>query len=238
MEIKDAQPNYELIWIREFARHTQTEAAQILKVNRVSYTRWENGSRPTPEKAVPFYAAAIGLPLTEIPADPKAAVELDRLNKKIDEEADLFAEEVRRVMGTPSQYKAEQVIAERGLDGVVALPSITANLLPHQFRPSYMKKFNVPEERWVEFVVELPGESVEDLKLGGYSWDQAVTWKDDEAKAKAFALLKVWEEARDTHFAERYNRARAEKIAMPPMVYVRIVQLFDALLDAQGWGLV
>lgn len=237
MSTKPDTTDYDLLWLRNYGNLTQEEAGLKMdpQVSRSTYIRWERGDIPARANAYGQLAAAVGIALSEI---PHGLAETAKQTK----EADEFDAEVRKILGTPGEVKLERVILSHGLgagDDFEVLPKLPPIEYPqHAFRPYVMRKFNIPERRWVPLVVELPGEDVEALKLGGYSWDQAVTWKDETSKARAYAMLKVWEAARDEHFRERLLKAREEKTAMPPMIYVRILAIFDHMMEEQGLDLV
>lgn len=225
------EPNYDLKWLREYAGFRQQKAAEVLRVNRVTYANWERGETPTPPKVLILFAAAIGCDVSIIPEN------LAEITKQ-EAEASAFAKEVKTLMGKPNVLTVESVAPGAGYDSA-ALPSLPPIDIPlHKFLPSSMKRFNVPTERWAEFVQDKKGENSEDLRLAGYSWDQAVEWRSTEARAQAYALLKLWEQARDRHFKDRAAAAQQAKIAMPLLVYTEIVRIFDELLELHGWGLV
>lgn len=224
------KPNYDLLWLRKFLGLTQQEAANAIKVNRVTYARWESGKAPTPPEARIKLAEAFAVDVSTLPDNAEELV-------KREEESDRFVLEVQKMKEAPGRLRVDAVAFSYGLeDSPLAMQPVVIPI--HLFRPSTMKHFNVPEGRWVEFVKEKPGECVADLRDAGYSWDQAVEWIDGEAKAKAYTLFSIWDEAKRTHFSHRLQIAKAEKIAMPTLQYAEIVRIFDALLDAAGWGLV
>ena len=227
---KELIPNYDLQWLRKFANYSQQEVDDFLKVNRVTYANWERGESNTPKEVLPALAKEMGVALSSIPSDLAGEA-------KRDKEAVAFVAEVAKATKIASPTLVAQTVALIAADSLpVALPQITIPL--HQFRPSVMKKFNVPVARWREFVVDKRGEDAAALEASGYSWDQAVEWVSNEARASSYALLLIWGEARDKHFKDRIEFAQRSKLAMPPLEYSKIVAIFDTLLDERGWGLV
>jgi len=228
---KGPKPNYDLVWLRRYANMSQQEVADAIHATRVTYARWElDGSNKSSRAAVGILANHLGINIEIIPKDlDKHAIE--------EENAIGFKNSVTQAMATPNDYRMEVLAMSAGLED--SLPSLPPIAIPaHLFTPQAMKKFNVPEERWIVYTQEKAGESVATLKKAGYSWDQALVWVDDESKVQAYALLTMWGRARDEHYRARAIRARKEKIAMPPLVYKEIVALFDGMLDEAGWGLV
>jgi DNA-binding XRE family transcriptional regulator len=228
---KKLVPNYDLKWLREYVKYSQQECADLLKVSRVSFANWERGATPTPKDLLSTFTSKIGCDPSIIPTDLKQAAEQEA-------DAVAFVAEVQGMMRTPSALVVEAITfnTDLGEEALSSLPKIDIPL--HQFRPSSMKHYNVPVERWAEYVVDKKGESSADLRAAGYSWDQAVEWQSNDTRAQAYALLVLWGQARDAHFADRMRVSKQTKVAMPQMQYAEIVRIFDELCDLQGWGLV
>jgi transcriptional regulator with XRE-family HTH domain len=223
-------PNYDLKWLREYANYSQQQCSDLLKVNRVTYANWERGETVTPKNALSMLAAKLGCDIDIIPKDLKEAAQ-----QEVDAVA--FAAEVQSMMKTPSSLVIEAMTFNSDMEGTLpSLPKIDIPL--HMFRPSSMKYYNVPVERWSEYVKDKKGEDSAALRAAGYSWDQAVEWRTTEARAQAYALLMLWGQARDKHFEDRASESKRKKIGMPQMQYAEVVRIFDELCDLQGWGMV
>lgn len=230
MAKKVLTPNYDLKWLREYANYSQQQCSDMLKVNRVTYANWERGETVTPKNVLSLFTQKIGCDLSIIPKDLKLAAE---------QEADAvgFAAEVQSMLKTPNALVVEAMTFNTDFgDALPKLPKIDIPL--HMFRPSSMKRYNVPVGRWAEYVIDKKGEDSAALRAAGYSWDQAVEWRTTEARAQAYALLVIWEQARDKHFENRAQEAKKKKIGMPQMQYAEVVRIFDELCDLQGWGMV
>ena len=231
MTTEKKTPNYDLAWLRKHNRLSQEEAGTLLGVNRVTYSRWETGTQPTPEGTVEKFAAKLGVSAADIPEGLAEAVQQEA-------ETAQFVAEVQKLKEKPNKLVAEHVGTTRTEDAFLSQGLPPLDIAIELFRPSAMRYFNIPDKFWLCFTKEKPGENVEELRKAGFSWDQALDWIGTEEKAKAYTLLMVWDKAKREHFVDRLLDAREKKIAMPLVNHATIVAIFEKYLDEQGWGMV
>ena len=60
--------NYDLKWAREAAGLTQRQAAEKMEVRRETYSRWEPGASPIPERKLKTFLQTVNILPGQIPA--------------------------------------------------------------------------------------------------------------------------------------------------------------------------
>ena len=210
--------NQDLKWAREHAGMTQTEAAELLRVTRVTYNRWEvSGSGFDRVKLNKFIKLA----------------EIDREDMPKEGDTPPEADAPARLV----QLKEYMIADTQDLEGLPPdrLTTMAAGnrekWLAHSttpFRPSNCKALY---QGYLDGLVVLAGRPVK-ARDPNYSVEQDLCWKNEECKAQALKIETAYVDAKVVEWSERIEEARITGELRYAQAK-RINEIFDAAWAAK-----